>query len=214
MNKIGLLFDLDGTLVNSLVDIQGVVNRVREEFYLSPLSQEMVRKFVGKGLENLVTHCFKDVLSTPEPSELIKIFRRYYVEKPTSGGHLYEGVRETLLHLRSFPFVRMAIVTNKNTEAAEKTLAHYLPEIQFDWIAGPERVSQKKPNPQHILEVLDKILVKPEDTWFVGDDPVDMECALRSKVHFLGAGYGFGGVESKVNLNTFSEILHFIPLKK
>jgi HAD superfamily hydrolase (TIGR01549 family) len=125
------------------------------------------------------------------------------------GGSPYPDAEETLLSLRKLPQVKLGIVTNKPTRIAELTLKHYLPKIQFDVIYGPEKVTKAKPHPEHLLEALAHIQVPPEKAWFIGDDPVDAECAKMAKVQFYGASYGFGRVKVAPSemLSGISEIL-------
>jgi len=209
LNYFGLLFDLDGTLVNSLPDICGVINRVRAAFSLAPLAETVLVKFIGRGVEELIHLSFPE-LTEEQRVGLIAKYREHYAQSPTMGGQVYPGVLETLTAFRQLPHVRLAICTNKATDIAKKTVEHYLPGFQFDFIAGPEMVSQRKPAPQHLTEVMARLELKPEHTWFVGDDKVDFESARAAKVNFLGAVYGFGGVqvEPAQRLEKFTDLLH------
>lgn len=211
---IGLLCDLDGTLVHSLPDICGNVNRVRRARALEPLPDETLRPFIGRGVENLMRDSLPELDAALVP-ELIAEFREYYMETPSWGGALYPGVQETLQRLKARGDVRLGIVTNKHSVVAERTLQHYLPGFAFDLIAGPDRVSRRKPEPHHILEVLERLSLNPARTWFIGDDPVDVACADAAGVGFFAAGYGFGGVGSRVEpsrrLSAFSEIYDKLP---
>lgn len=188
------MFDLDGTLVNSLNDIAGTLNEVRKKHGLPPHETEFVRSRIGHGIENLVQNCFPEVGAELIPL-LVTEYRSYYAENPAMGGSAYPDAEKTLLALRKWPHVKIGIVTNKPTRIAELTLKHYLPAIQFDVIYGPEKVSKAKPHAEHLLEALAFINVLPENAWFIGDDPVDAECAKRASVRFYGAGYGFGKVQ-------------------
>lgn len=209
MRKIGIFFDLDGTLVDSLLDIVGVLNRVRAHYQFAPLEPHVVKPFIGKGGEYLLTHCVPGVAN---PSELLNVYRAFYVETPCYGGKLYPKVLETLQVLRSFSNCIMGVVTNKPTRSAEKTLESYLPQFKFDVIAGPECVSSKKPDPAHLLEVIDKFNIFPSNCWMVGDDEVDYLCAKAAQTQFLGASYGFGRVRDcpAVQLGTFTDLLPYI----
>ena len=212
MSEFNILFDLDGTLVNSLPDIAGVVNLVRDMRGYQPLSEEEVRVHIGKGVENLVRGTFPEILPSQRPM-FVEDFKKVYYETPSLGGALYPGVAEGLKRLRQISGIKLAVVTNKPTIAAERTLSHYLPDLAFDEIAGPETVSAKKPSPVHLLEVIDRLKVPKETCWFIGDDEVDLECAAGARVRFLGASYGFGAVmvPKQIALGTFNEIWDKIP---
>jgi len=213
MKSLGILFDLDGTLVYSLPDLTHVVNHVRAEYGISLLSEQVVRKNVGKGMEHFIRGAFADA----PPDRLAEIsnrYREYYLEKPCSSGHLYPGVRATLDVLRQKPWVKLGVVTNKPSLMADKTIAYYLPGFKFDVVAGPERVSAHKPSPLHILDVLPGLHLLPTQVWYIGDDPVDAEAARGAGVQFLGAGFGYGGVQVEPSqmLASFPELLQKIPL--
>ncbi len=204
-----ILFDLDGTLVDSLSDIAGIVNHTRGAHGLSPIPIDTIRGFIGRGLEHLIAGTFPEI----EPEKLRELgadYHRYYLEHPYSTGALYPGVRETLYVLRQRPGLKLGVVTNKPSLVADKTLAHYLPGLHFDIVAGPERVSHRKPDPRHLLDALVRIETRPADALYLGDDPVDAQCAEAAGVRFLGAGYGFGGVEvgEEQMLRAFPDLLN------
>lgn len=211
---IGVLCDLDGTLVHSLPDICGNVNRVREAHGLEPRPDEVLRPCIGRGVDNLIREGIPEVPEAEIPG-LIAEFREQYMETPSWGGALYPGVEATLKKLRARTDIRLAVVTNKHSLVAERTLAHYLPGFVFDAVMGPDRVSRRKPEPHHILEVLVKLSLDPARTLFIGDDPVDVACADAAGVGFLAAGYGFGGVGKKVEahrrIDAFGEIYDKLP---
>jgi HAD superfamily hydrolase (TIGR01549 family) len=210
--KYAVLFDLDGTLINTLSDITNSVNGVRKLNALEPLDNKYIQDNIGKGAEYLATSCFKELLLTLSVKETLLQFRDFYLNKLTLTGEPYPSVKETLLHLSKLN-IRLGICTNKGTVAAEKTLRDYLPEIKFDTIAGPERVSERKPSPKHLLEVLEPWGILPENAYFIGDDEVDIQSAEAAGVPFLAAGYGFGSVKapSNITLHHLSEILEKIP---
>lgn len=211
MNDLTLLFDLDGTLINSLPDICGALNHVRGEWGLKPRPTEELKRCIGHGAMELIRTGIPEI--TDHEAALAR-YRQLYLERPDWGGHAYAGVAETLLPLRRRPEVRLGVVTNKTTASAELALKYYLPELKFDVVFGPERVRAQKPSPLHIEDALAALGRKPDSAWFVGDNPVDLACAEAAGVRFLGAGYGFGGVQAPAGrqLGAFSEILsHLAP---
>ncbi|MBI1860957.1 MAG: HAD hydrolase-like protein [Deltaproteobacteria bacterium] len=203
------LFDLDGTLINTLPDIVGVVNRVREEFGLKARPTPEVAVFIGRGAEHLIAGCFQEVLGTSTVTAVISQFRARYYAEPHHGGHLYEGVEETLRKLKKMGF-KVGIATNKPERAAHVTLNHYLPNFVFDIIAAPENVPTKKPSGVHLTTALQALGVRPEDAHFAGDDPVDLAAAAEAGVKFYGISFGFGGVQAPLMLKRFPELLDYL----
>lgn len=213
MKVSGIFFDLDGTLVDSLCDIQGALNVVRARYGYAPHSPEFVRTHVGRGVENLIEGCFPERPVTDVPA-LVTEYRKYYLDNPSHGGKAYPGVADTLKVLQAIPGMKLGVVTNKTTLLAIKKVALYLPEIRFDIVAGPEVVSAHKPNARHLLDVLEKLGVAPNEAWMVGDDPVDRQCAEAAGTGFLAAVYGIGPVKGKDEAHTlrrFSDLLAKIP---
>jgi phosphoglycolate phosphatase len=205
---LGIFFDLDGTLIDSLEDICFHVNRVRCDYGLHEHPVEFLHPFIGKGVEHLLLHGISEVVEDIGVAKLRNDFRSHYAEQPGVKGAPYPGVVELLSRLRTRPDVRLGVVTNKSTTIAEKTLQHYLPQVVFDAVSGPEVVSFPKPRPEHLLETLEKCKVQKSEALFVGDHAVDQACAQAAGVKFLGAAYGFGGVQvtPEERLECFSDL--------
>lgn len=212
--KRAFCFDLDGTLIESLGDIVGHMNRVRQDYGFEPRPVAEVAPFIGSGVEYLAGNAIPELPAEEIPYVVTK-FREYYAENPHVDGYLYEGVRDTLEILRRWPDVSLAVVTNKGSAVAERALEHYLPGFQFDCVHGPDRVSNRKPNAAHLLETLELLGCEPQNSWFIGDHEVDRICAKSAGVNFLAAGYGFGNVEvpSDRCLSSFRDFLVFVEPK-
>lgn len=211
--QFAVVFDLDGTLVNSLPDICGVLNEARKHFQLELLPLDTIQKAIGKGPEELVKSCFAEIINQIEAKEILHQFGRLYLKNPSHGGHVYPGVIDALTSFNKNPQVKVGIATNKHQKMAERTIEHYFPSIRFDAIFGADKVTQRKPHANHLLETLQALGIPPENALFVGDDKVDQLCAKDAKVKFFGALYGFGGVvvEQGVGLQSFSELLNHLP---
>lgn len=213
MKSHGLFFDLDGTLVDTLPDIAGVVNRMRGDYGLSPLPEPEVARFVGRGVECLMTGCFADHHGEIPLEDLVDGYRRGFLRSDPAG-RLYPGVRETLGLFKERGY-RLGVVTNRLSELAEKTLRLYLPELAFDVILGPDRVPRPKPDPAHLRLALERTEVAPENACFVGDHEVDLACARAAGVAFRGASYGLSGVlvPPEERLGSFAELPRRLPWK-
>lgn len=207
-----LVFDLDGTLVDSLADICGNVNRVRTAMSLDPLDNSVICPHIGQGVEYLVAGAFPEVPSIRH-EEVIGAFRRQYLATPHCGGTIYPGVQETLEAFRALPNVKLAVATNKYSPVAEQTLADYLPTVKFDAVFGPDRVPRKKPSGEHLLTTLRAVGVPVERAVYFGDTWVDREAAKNAGIPFVAAGYGFGAIErgNYPYLEAFPALVEYLP---
>lgn len=206
----GVFFDLDGTLVNTLEDIAGNLNQTRAYFKLKPLNTLEITGYIGRGVEHLIRNSFKDI-DASNHGEVLRVMMQYYVDTPFHGGALYPNVLEVLGTLLSRDYI-LGIVTNKPTKAALSTVKHYLPNVPFQLVYGPEKVSAKKPDARHLLEAISFCKLDPKNCFYVGDDEVDFLTAEAAEVSFFGAGWGFGSVK-KTNgkiLQNFSDLPNFL----
>jgi len=184
LQKRGVFFDLDGTLVNTLPDIAGNLNQVRSHFGLKLLNQQEIQGNIGKGIEHLIKSCFPE-LDASRLNEGLKVMMEFYVDKPHHGGLLYPHVEEVLNRFVASGLV-IGIATNKPIRAALSTVKYYLPNIPFSLVYGPENVSAKKPDPRHLLEAISDCNLTPENCYYVGDDEVDFLTAQSANVTFFG----------------------------
>lgn len=211
--KAAALFDLDGTLIDSLPDIVQAINDVRAAQGKPSLGPDAVRAYVGKGADFLVRAVIVEKLSaelrSPDVRRAADAYIRAYQNLAQPQVRLYPGVAETLkaLHEKG---VRLAVVTNKATSSSQQVIKRLLPNIPFAAIHGPESVTARKPHPAHILETLEEIGVLPTRALMVGDDSVDAECARAAGVPFYAATWGIGRVrasEPRANLSEFGDLL-------
>ncbi len=212
ISQLTMLFDLDGTLINTLPDICGHINNVRSDYGLNKKNEDELKNYIGLGMSYLIKGAFFE-LDESEHENAMEKFRTYYYDCPHIGGFVYPGVKETLDVLKNWG-CKIAVITNKPQKIAQKTLSFYLPDFSFDVVSGADSVKQKNPHPSHILETLNLMGSTIENSIFVGDHEVDKSCAINAGVKFYGALYGFGGVKA-VNcngLNKFSEILDKIKV--
>lgn len=211
MKSYGLFFDLDGTLVDTLPDIAGVINQIRTGYQLPVLPESQVATFVGRGVEYLIAGCLPERTGQVPMAELVNAYRVGFLASPPAG-RLYPGVTETLRALRERG-VCLGVVTNRLTALAKKTLELYLPSIQFEVVLGPDLVPRPKPDPIHLRIALEMTGIAKEDACFVGDHEVDLACARAAGVAFRGAVYGLSGVwvRAEERLSGFTELMERLP---
>jgi len=201
MPKIkAVLFDLDGTLVDSFQDIADAVNYVLAELGKPSLSLDQVRRHVGHGLRETLRGSL-GIENNEALDRLMKMFREYYWEHCLDNTHFYAGVMEGLRKLGNY---RKAVVTNKLRKFAEKIITGLGAGMYFDAILGAEDYPALKPDPRALFSACDRLGVKAEEAVMVGDSASDMDCAVSAGAVPFAVTYGLGTVDELRAAGAFS----------
>lgn len=181
-----IIFDLDGTLVDSIVDIKDAVNFALAPTGMKEKTVEEVRLMVGGGISLL----FEKTLNgnVERFDESMDRFFEYYFEHTTDSTVLYEGVEETIKKLDSF---KKGVISNKREIFVKKVIEELHIDKEFDLIFGSDSVDEKKPSPKPIYEMLDILKVKAEDAVIVGDSDVDIMAGNAAGIRTVGVTYGY-----------------------
>lgn len=173
-----VLFDLDGTLVDSYAALAEAVNYARRQHGLSDLEEPRIKEFVGDGLEKLLQRAFE---TTAVPPTVQGAFERRYDEICCSESRVLDDVETTLEELsrRALP---MAVCTNKPTGFSIKILDSLGLARHFRAIVGPDLAGARKPSAQHVLRTLEATGCAREEALLVGDMPIDVEAARNSGI--------------------------------
>lgn len=185
-----LIFDLDGTLIDSRLDLAHAVNATRRQMGLVDLSHESIYSYVGNGAPVLIRRAMGADASDAEVETALEFFLGYYREHALDYTTLYPGVRESLEAL-SDAGVPMAVLTNKPVRISlhimeELRLAHRVFRVY-----GGNSFEFKKPHPIGIDTLRAETGVAAEETWMVGDSAVDIQTARAAGVRCCGVTYGF-----------------------
>src|SRR5215212_6934743 len=173
-----VLFDLDGTLVDSYTALAEAVNFARRQHGRHELSAVRIREFVGDGLERLLQRAFD---SDRVPRSVQIAFESRYDEICCGESKILAEVEATLGEL-SVLGVAMAVCTNKPTSFSRKILEHLGLAPYFRAIVGPDLAGARKPDAQHVLHTLEATECEPADALFVGDMPIDVHAARNSGI--------------------------------
>jgi phosphoglycolate phosphatase len=185
-----LIFDLDGTLIDSRLDLAHAVNAARAFMGLSPLEHETVYKYVGNGAAVLIQRALGD-LNTPENAEkALSFFLGYYSEHKLDYTVLYPGVQEALDRLLAAR-IPMAVLTNKPVRISRAIVEELGLAGHFFKVYGGNSFEFKKPHRIGIDTLVEESMVGREDTIMVGDSAVDVETAHNAQVRSCGVTYGF-----------------------
>lgn len=190
--KNTVLFDLDGTLVNSLYDLCDAANYMLNKLGLPGRSLEEVRAFVGNGIDMLVRRSAGNIPF--DFDRAMKYFREYYNANMCRKTVPYEGIYDALDALKEKGF-KLGVVTNKTQDAAENIVNYYFKD-KFDAVVGADPSKRsKKPDPAPINYALDIIGTDKEKAIYVGDSEVDIETAKNTPIDFIGVTWGFREAE-------------------
>jgi phosphoglycolate phosphatase len=184
-----LIFDLDGTLIDSKRDLVDSVNATRAWMRLPPLHHELVYSYVGDGAPTLIRRVFPGV-GEDELARALRYFLDYYREHMLDATTLYPGVRQALdrLHDAGVP---MAVLTNKPVRFSVQLVEGLGLEMHFFRIYGGNSFEEKKPNPRGIQMLIAESAAAPERTIMVGDSAVDVRTARSAHVQSCGVSWGF-----------------------
>ncbi len=200
----GFIFDLDGTLINSLEDIANSMNRALEAYKLPIHPVEAYKYFVGNGAEKLALRAVgkKEELF----QEVFKLYMKDYKENNLVKTAPYEGVMETLKTLKEKGF-SLGVFSNKPHQDTIAIVEHFFPNIPFKAVRGQTKEVPVKPNPKGAWLVAEEMEISPEKMIYVGDSGVDMICANRAKMFPVGAAWGFR-TQEELEENGAKKIIH------
>lgn len=196
-----IVFDLDGTLIDSRKDIAGSINHTLVHFGLRELDEEAIYGFIGRGVTSLLKESLASLGLEVErfDSNMVVegrgVFLAHYGEHLLDHTRLYPGV-ETIL--RRYSGKRLAILTNKPEDLSRKILEGLRVADRFAGIYGGETFPFRKPDPRTLLNVLSLMNVPAERASFVGDSIVDMETGAAAGVYTIAVAYGLGSREDLV----------------
>jgi phosphoglycolate phosphatase len=185
-----LIFDLDGTLIDSKQDLSCAVNAVRAHFGMEPLANETVYSYVGEGAPTLIRRTLGPAATAEQAQAALEFFLAYYNDHMVDHTVLYPGVRETLDRLLAAG-VKMAVLTNKPVRMSRAIVAALGVGGHFERVYGGNSFEQKKPHPIGIETLMAECSAPRERTMMVGDSAVDIRTARNGGVQSCGVTYGF-----------------------
>ena len=217
MNK-GIIFDLDGTLIDSAPDLHAIANKVLNAHGHKPLTLETVASFIGNGIPKLVERCFETVQSPLEGDafdKAVAMFLEEYAKAPAKYSTLYPGVLEALQELKGKGY-KMGICTNKTESMAvlivnEMGLAPF-----FDVVTGGDRLPQKKPAPEPLINCAKEMGCGPDEFVYIGDSETDARTAKSAGVPFILFTEGYRKILASDLYHQalycrFSHLKHLVP---
>ena len=185
------IFDLDGTLANTLESMAYVANEILKSMNLKPQPVENFKYYSGEGADMLIRRCLKDA-GDPELThyeEVRRIYRKKFDEDPLYKVVPYEGIKEMLKELKKRG-MKLAVCSNKPHVAAVKVIEKMF-DGYFDFVIGQSDSIRRKPAPDGPLKAASEFGVSPSECMYVGDTKTDMETGTAAKMHTVGVLWGF-----------------------
>ena len=185
-----LIFDLDGTILDTLVDLKNAVNHGLKSRNLPQKDLESVRLAIGNGTKVLIRKCTPSQLSDSERQLVFDSFKAYYFAHFTDNTKPYLGILEMLKKLKENPSIKLAVISNKDDDLTKQLINKEFPQI-FDIIQGSYIDKPRKPDPYLINKVLKENNINPNDCLYIGDTDIDKESATNANLKYLLVNYGY-----------------------
>ena len=186
----GIIFDLDGTLLNTITDLNNSVNDTYKYFsYPKTNTEKETMAMVGHGMKNLMQQCFKDKDET-FIEEALKVFLNFYDKQYALCTKPYEGVTElvdTLIDLG----IKVGVNSNKNNNYTKHLIELNFNKINQNYVAGIKPKDKTKPDPTNVLKLIEEMKLNNDEILYVGDSPTDVETAKNAKLKSVGVTWGY-----------------------
>lgn len=203
----GILFDLDGTLINTGKDIVQAVNATLSHFQYPELSFNEIISHIGNGSDNLMRRVFKRENGSVQKE--LKYYVDYYMDHLMDYSQLYPGVLETLETLKYLP---MAVISNKPVAHTELILHQMGIAPYFTIVLGHESLKYAKPSPYPLLKTCERLELEPDQTLMVGDSYTDIDAAVQANMIPVFCQYGLGTLKEQqpaYSINDIRELLYY-----
>ncbi|MEA3315086.1 MAG: phosphoglycolate phosphatase [Campylobacterota bacterium] len=200
-NKKLLIFDFDGTLIDSVPDLANSVNYTLNELNIKTYKEDIIRQWVGNGASTLIKRALSGSvdISLELDEDLynkgLKIFLEYYSNHLCDNTVMYDNVKETLTTLKNQGYI-LTIVTNKPYDFIKPILDKLDIEKLFSYYIGADSLSVKKPNPEPLLHICNKFNISVDSSVMIGDSKNDILAANSANMESIGVTYGYNYDES------------------
>ncbi len=194
-----IIFDLDGTLLNTLDDLYTSVSYALTTHGLALRTRAEVRSFLGNGVKRLIEQSVPTGTSVSKTEEVLATFRQHYLQHSLDQTRPYNGVEAMVKQCKSRG-LKTAIVSNK-PNAAVQDLHHRFFHDSIDLAIGETPDVRRKPAPDMIVNAMKRLGVEPDESIYMGDSEVDMQTAINSNLKFIAVSWGFRNRDTLEKLN-------------
>ena len=211
-----IIFDLDGTILDTLVDLKNAVNYGLRAFDLPEKDLDFVRLAIGNGTKVLIKRCTPCDISEEKRALVFNTFKDYYFKHFTDNTKPYIGIDVMLNKLKESKLVKLAVVSNKDDDLTKQLISKEFPRV-FDIIQGSCIDKPRKPDPYLINKVLSENNIDKKDCLYVGDTNVDKESAMNAGLNYCLVNYGYRTKEELIkmcpndtSISTVEELYYYI----
>lgn len=191
------IFDLDGTILYTLVDLKNSMNFTLKKFVFPERTLDEVRRFVGNGIKNLIIRAAPKGTDEKTIDEMFEVFNEHYAVHCNDNTKSYDGIDELLKKLKEQK-VKTAVVSNKADYAVQTLVKKYFDGL-FDYAVGEKQGVRKKPCPDSVNEVLRVLDTPKEAAVYIGDSEVDVATAKNAQMDCIAVDWGFRDREVLIN---------------
>lgn len=185
------IFDLDGTILNTLDDLADSCNAVLKTYNMPLHTYEEIRFMVGNGIPKLVERAVPQGKENPLYEKVLESYIEYYEKHCAEKTCPYDGILNALMQMKNAG-MKVAVNTNKVSQAAQDLCCHYFNGI-FDYICGSSPDIPVKPAPEGVNKILNQSGIKKEDTVYIGDSDVDIQTGKNAGIDVISVAWGFRG---------------------
>ena len=211
-----IIFDLDGTILDTLQDLTNAVNHGLKSFKLPQKDLDFVRLAIGNGTKVLIKRCTPCDISEEERSMVFNTFKDYYFKHFTDNTKPYPGIYEMLLKLKETNNVKLAVLSNKDDDLTKQLIEKEFPRV-FDIIQGSYIDKPRKPDPYLINKIIKENNIEIKDCLYIGDTNVDKETANAGNLEYRLVNYGYRSKKElekmcpdDTSISTVEELYHII----
>ncbi|MBO4251760.1 MAG: HAD family hydrolase [Clostridia bacterium] len=211
-----VIFDLDGTLLDTLDDLTDSINEMLKVFGYPAIAREKVRSIIGSGAKKLIADALPEKLSDDEFVKCLEEYNRIYNASGSPKTKLFDGMDVVLKELKKRGY-KLAVLSNKPQPSTDKVYEKYLKEFHFDFVGGQSEKIKCKPDPAGALYELKTLGVDPKDAYLVGDGETDVMAAINAGITCIAALWGnrskeqLKAVGGKIFADYPQQILDLIP---